>query len=86
MAQDTITIYHNARCSNSRGALALMEARGIEPRIVDYLRAPLDSAQLAALIAQLGLPTVIVQEGGYLSEDLGLNLESALRGFETGAG
>ncbi|MEG1280989.1 MAG: histone deacetylase family protein [Comamonas sp.] len=35
-------------------------------------------------IAQLQLPTVIVQEGGYLSEDLGLNLASALAGFERG--
>jgi len=74
MAQDTITIYHNARCSNSRGALALMEARGIEPRIVDYLRTPLDSAQLAALIAQLGLPVREVmrsKEAIYEALDLG---------------
>ena len=35
-------------------------------------------------IAQLQLPTVIVQEGGYLSEELGLNLASALAGFERG--
>jgi arsenate reductase len=32
-----ITIYHNARCSNSRGALALLRERGIEPAIVDYI-------------------------------------------------
>lgn len=56
MAQDTITIYHNPRCSNSRGALALIEAQGIQPRIVDYLKTPLNAEQLAALIAQLGLP------------------------------
>lgn len=33
-------------------------------------------------IAELGLPTVLVQEGGYLSEALGDNLISALAGFE----
>jgi acetoin utilization deacetylase AcuC-like enzyme len=38
-------------------------------------------AQLLAEIARLGLPTVLVQEGGYLSDDLGPNLASALRGF-----
>ena len=29
-----ITIYHNARCSNSRGALALLRERGIEPKTI----------------------------------------------------
>lgn len=37
--------------------------------------------RIAAPIAVLGLPTVIVQEGGYLSAALGDNLESFLRGF-----
>jgi acetoin utilization deacetylase AcuC-like enzyme len=30
----------------------------------------------------MALPTVIVQEGGYLSEYLGANLAAALAGFE----
>lgn len=38
-------------------------------------------ARIAAEIARLGLPTVLVQEGGYLSDSLGANLSSALRGF-----
>ncbi len=33
-------------------------------------------------IARFGLPTVIVQEGGYLSDILGANLTATLRGFE----
>ncbi len=41
-------------------------------------------ALITAEIARLGLPTVLVQEGGYLSDDLGPNLASALRGFEAG--
>ena len=36
---------------------------------------------IAASIASLSLPTVIVQEGGYLSDALGYNLESFLRSF-----
>jgi len=73
--EDTITIYHNPRCSNSRGALALIEARGIQPRVVDYLHAQLDAAHLAALIAQLGLPVREVmrsKEAIYQELDLGL--------------
>src|SRR2546429_3543280 len=45
-----ITIYHNNRCSNSRGALALLRDNGVEPTIVDYIAQPLDAAQLQALV------------------------------------
>ena len=38
--------------------------------------------RIGAAIARLGLPTVFVQEGGYLSEILGANLTSVLAGFE----
>lgn len=51
-----ITIYHNNRCSNSRGALALLREHGIEPTIVDYIATPLDAAQLRALVERLNLP------------------------------
>ncbi|WP_027016476.1 arsenate reductase (glutaredoxin) [Comamonas composti] len=51
-----ITIYHNNRCSNSRGALALLRERGLEPHIVDYLAQPLNADELKALIARLGVP------------------------------
>ena len=51
-----ITLYHNARCSNSRGALALLRERGIEPAIVDYLAQPLTAAELRALFARLAVP------------------------------
>ena len=50
------TIYHNPRCSNSRGALALLRERGIEPHIVDYLAQPLNLAQLQQLAAAVGGP------------------------------
>ena len=35
-------------------------------------------------MAALGRPTVLVQEGGYLSDDLGRNLVHFLGGFEAG--
>jgi acetoin utilization deacetylase AcuC-like enzyme len=41
---------------------------------------------MAGKIAGLGLPTVLVQEGGYLSDDLGRNLVQFLAGFEKGRG
>ncbi|WP_029078444.1 histone deacetylase family protein [Bradyrhizobium sp. th.b2] len=38
--------------------------------------------RIGSAIARLGLPTVLVQEGGYLSDILGKNLTSVLAGFE----
>lgn len=50
-----VTIYHNPRCSKSRQTLALLEERGIEPEIVNYLESPPDSETLTSLLDMLGL-------------------------------
>ena len=31
-------IFHNPRCSKSRQALALLQERGIQPKVIDYLK------------------------------------------------
>ncbi|PJJ99515.1 arsenate reductase (glutaredoxin) [Lysobacteraceae bacterium NML91-0213] len=49
-------LYHNPRCSKSRAALALLQARGIEPRVVQYLDTPPDAATLHHVVAALGKP------------------------------
>ena len=49
-------LYHNPRCSKSRGALELLHERGVQPAIVAYLDSPPDAAQLGGLLALLGLP------------------------------
>lgn len=51
-----ITIFHNHRCSNSRGALEILRARVGEPNIVDYMATPLTAAELAELVEHLGVP------------------------------
>ena len=50
-----VTIYHNPRCGKSRDTLALLEKRGIKPRVVEYLKTPPDAATLKQLLKQLGL-------------------------------
>ncbi|WP_339467404.1 MULTISPECIES: arsenate reductase (glutaredoxin) [unclassified Pseudomonas] len=50
-----LTLYHNPRCSKSRGALQLLEARGLTPTVVRYLEIPLNAAQLKALLGKLGI-------------------------------
>jgi arsenate reductase (glutaredoxin) len=55
-----ITIYHNPRCSKSRGACDLIANaynRANEPvKVIEYLREPLTLAELKALHAMLGGP------------------------------
>ena len=51
-----ITIYHNPRCGKSRDTLALLEKRGITPRIVEYLKTPYTAAGLKTLLSQLKMP------------------------------
>ncbi|MGA8134600.1 MULTISPECIES: arsenate reductase (glutaredoxin) [Pseudomonas] len=50
-----LTLYHNPRCSKSRGALELLQGRGLTPIVVHYLETPLDAAQLKALLGKLGI-------------------------------
>ena len=50
-----LTLYHNPRCSKSRGALELLEARGLTPTVVRYLDTPLTVAQLTDLLRTLNI-------------------------------
>lgn len=50
-----LTLYHNPRCSKSRGALELLEARGLAPTVVRYLETPPSAAELRELLAKLGM-------------------------------
>ena len=46
-----VTIYHNPACSKSREALAILEERGIDHEIVNYLKTPPDRSTLLRLIS-----------------------------------
>ena len=67
---------------------ALVVALGLDAAASDPLQGLKVSGAgfhaMAGRIASLGLPTVLVQEGGYLSDDLGSNLVQFLAGFESG--
>jgi arsenate reductase len=52
----TVTIHHNPGCSNSRGALDIIRAQGIEPLVIEYLKTPLSRDELMALVKKLGVP------------------------------
>jgi arsenate reductase len=69
-----ITFFHNPSCSNSRGALALIRERGIEPEVVEYLKAPLGREQLRTLVAAMGFGVRdLLRTKEKIYEELGLN-------------
>ena len=50
-----IVIYHNARCSKSRSACEIVAGRGIEARIVEYLKTPPSRDELRTVLQKLGM-------------------------------
>jgi arsenate reductase len=49
-----ITIYHNPACGTSRNTLALLRENGVEPTVVEYLKAGWTKPQLEELLKRLG--------------------------------
>jgi len=71
-------IYHNPSCSKSRAALALLEARDIEPEIVEYLNTPPTVETLRRLIRKLGLaPKDLVRTSEAEFKTAGIDLDAA---------
>ncbi|MCB1737119.1 MAG: arsenate reductase (glutaredoxin), partial [Gammaproteobacteria bacterium] len=67
----------NPRCSKSRATLERIRARGIEPRIVEYLASPPDAATLRQLLALLGLrASELARRGEAAWQDAGLGPDS----------
>ncbi len=73
-----ITIYHNPDCGTSRNTLAMIEAAGYSPKVIDYREAGWAAPQLAELLSAMGVgPRDILREKGMPAEALGL-LDSSL--------
>lgn len=52
---EKVTIYHNPRCSKSRQALELLQQHHKAPTIIEYLKTPPSSKELARIIKLLGI-------------------------------
>ncbi len=50
----SVTIWHNPKCSNSRGALQLLVEHGLCPTVIEYLKDPPDRDTLHALVTAMG--------------------------------
>ena len=69
-------IYHNPACGTSRNTLALLREKGVEPRVVEYLKAGWTEAQLKTLAARAGVPLrAFLRLRGTRAEALGLTGE-----------
>ena len=56
IAPAAVTIYHNPRCSNSRAVLALLQEKGVQPQVVEYLKTPPSRDELKRIAAATGEP------------------------------
>ena len=69
-----VTILHNPRCSKSRQALQLLKDKGIEPEVVEYLKMPLDAAELSRILDLLGFaPRELMRRKEHVYKDLDLD-------------
>ncbi|MFT7640274.1 MAG: arsenate reductase [Pirellulaceae bacterium] len=66
-----VTIYHNPRCSKSRQTLQLLEDRGLDATIVEYLKDPPDAKTLEQIATKLGIePAELIRSREYKELDL----------------
>ena len=69
----SVTIFHNPQCSKSRGALGILNERGVEHDVVEYIRTPPDRATLARILALLGGPPGALVRRDSRYKELGLH-------------
>ena len=73
MTDFPVTVFHNPACGTSRNVLAMVEAAGYRPEVVEYLKAGWDAEQLRGLFAEAGLtPREALREKGSPAAELGL--------------
>jgi arsenate reductase len=60
----TVTLWHNPRCSKSRQTLELLNKKGVEPAIREYLKQPPSKAEVETLIDMVGgNPGELIRDG-----------------------
>jgi arsenate reductase (glutaredoxin) len=71
---DDVTIWHNPRCSKSRGALQLLTEAGVTPTVVRYLETPPTRVELEDVLRKLGTddPRAIIRTGEKAYRERGL--------------
>ncbi|MDH5473370.1 MAG: arsenate reductase (glutaredoxin) [Gammaproteobacteria bacterium] len=68
-----ITIFHNPRCSKSRQTLELLQSKGVDPAIIEYLKTPPTAEELDTILNLLNIePRQLMRtkEAEYLENNL----------------
>ncbi|MGM0524581.1 MAG: arsenate reductase (glutaredoxin) [Pseudomonadota bacterium] len=69
----TLSIFHNPRCSKSRQTLALLEEKGYQPEIVEYLKTPPNASDIERILTMLDKqPKDLMRHKETIYKDLGL--------------
>jgi arsenate reductase len=72
-----VLIYHNPACGTSRQVLAMLQERGIAPRVIEYLKTPPTREEVRALAAKAGVPVrALLRDKAPPYTELGLGDES----------
>ena len=71
---ERVVVWHNARCSKSRGACQILDEQGIDAEVVRYLDDPPPRAELERVLALLGSddPRAMMRTGEPVYRELGL--------------
>ena len=73
MSDFPVTIYHNPDCGTSRNTLAMIEAAGYAPTVIDYRQTGWTAAELDALLAAMdATPRDLLRDKGTPAAELGL--------------
>jgi arsenate reductase len=74
MSDFPVTVFHNPACGTSRNVVAAVRESGLEPEVVEYLKAGWTRDQLEDLLARMGgaRPREILREKGTPAAELGL--------------
>ena len=70
----SFTIYHNPRCSKSRQTLEILNDKGVDVAIVEYLKTPPSKAELKSILAALNVePQAIMRKKEAEYKEAGLD-------------
>jgi arsenate reductase len=68
-----VLVFHNPKCSKSRGALEILGERNVDAEVVDYLRAPPSRADLERILDAIPDPPDALVRHDARFKELGLD-------------
>jgi arsenate reductase len=68
-----VTIFHNPKCSKSRGTLEILKDKGVDHDVVEYLATPPSREQLEGILSRLEEPPSELVRKDKRFQELGLD-------------